>query len=76
LGPGFAPEIVLTSAIFGALQAAQARVLNFVDDPHPATAELFDHSVVRDVLTDHFFVVAASWWRCPKLKLQISGEPS
>jgi hypothetical protein len=68
LGPGFAPEIVLTSAIFGALQAAQARVLNFVDDAGTAAAELFNHSVVRAVLADHFFVAVALWRRCPKLK--------
>ena len=32
----------------------QARVFGLVNHAHPATAELLDHPVVRDVLTDHF----------------------
>ena len=32
----------------------QAGVFSFVNHAHPATAELLDHPVVRDVLADHF----------------------
>jgi hypothetical protein len=34
-------------------KAAQTGVLGLVDDSHPAPAKLFDHSVVRDGLTNH-----------------------
>ena len=33
-------------------EAAEFRVLGFVDDTHPATAEPFDDAVVRDGLAD------------------------
>ena len=36
-------------------KAVKARVFGLIDYAHPATAELFDHSVVRDALPDHFF---------------------
>jgi hypothetical protein len=31
----------------------QTRIFRFVDDAHPATAQLFDDAVVRDGLADH-----------------------
>jgi hypothetical protein len=35
-------------------KTVEARVLGLVDHTHPATAELLNHPVVRDVLADHF----------------------
>ena len=32
----------------------QPRVLGFVDDTHPSTAEFCDDAIVRDSLADHW----------------------
>jgi hypothetical protein len=34
-------------------ESVQAGILGFVDDTHPATAELLNHAIVRDGLADH-----------------------
>ena len=36
-------------------KAAKLRVLGFVDDTHPATAELFENAVLRNELTLHIW---------------------
>ncbi len=53
-------------------ETMQARVFGLVNHAHPATTELLDHSVVRDVLADHFAHEMAARQR----PSQNSGEPS
>ena len=38
-------------------ETMEAGVFSFVNDSHPATAEFFDDSVVRDSLTNHAVAV-------------------
>ena len=60
-GLGFALETVERLAILGQVfgqelqrdEAAQGCVFGFVDDTHPAAAQLFDNAVVRDGFADH-----------------------
>jgi hypothetical protein len=59
-GFGFAAEASEGLGIFGEVvrkkfkshEAIKARVLSLVDDAHTAAAELFDHAVMRDGLSD------------------------
>ena len=53
-------------------KAMQARVFSLVNHAHPATTELLDHPVVRDVLADHF----AHEEIARNARRQTSGEPS
>ena len=39
---------------FQGYEAAKLDVFGFVDDAHAATTELFNHSIVRDSLADHW----------------------
>jgi hypothetical protein len=61
-GLGFALETGQRLRVFGDFigqefqghEAAQLEVLSLIDHAHAATAELFDRSVVRDSLPDHW----------------------
>src|SRR5262249_631848 len=49
-------------------EGAEPRFFSFVDDTHPATAEFFDHSVVRDVLADHVVCSGARTVKTPNFR--------
>ncbi len=60
-GLGFTLEAAKGLRVFGDVvrkeleshEAAEFHVLGFVDDAHPAAAQLLDDAVVRDGLADH-----------------------
>jgi hypothetical protein len=61
-GLGLALETGQSLGIFGyfvgqefqGYEAAQFDVFGFVDDTHASATEFFDHSIVRDGLSDHW----------------------
>ena len=79
-GLGLAPEAAERRGVAGDIfgkefqgnKTVEAGVFGFVNHTHPATAELLDHPVVRDVLADHF----AHGEVAPQRPRQNSGEPS
>ena len=59
---------------FERYEAAEFEVFGFVDNPHAATTELFDDSIVRDGLADHCGILRGGKRQVNEGKSQVVGQ--